>query len=135
MTAQEQREFIQNINLGKTQITDKIRVSTAALHREEYFGSYWLIETWIFSDDPKQKNTQIIHGSPSSMNGEKPPCEKICEKARRIHAQISDSLRKKYVSATMAVDAEHGIIKSGISARSANGRAAGVANKKQLFSL
>jgi len=97
MTTQEQREQIKNVDLGKTQITDKIRVSSAALHHEEYHGSYWLIETWIFSDDPAQENVQVIHGTPSSMHGEKPPYERDCATARRIHAQMVAGLRRKHI--------------------------------------
>lgn len=81
-----------NVDLGKTQITDKIRVSSAAIFREEYFGKYWLIETWIFSDDPRQRNTQIIHGSPSGDT----PSRVFCDKAKKVHQYISSNLQKKF---------------------------------------
>ena len=96
MTAKEQERTVKNIDLGKTQITDNVRVSSAALHRVEWQGSWWLVETWIFSDDPRQRNVQVVHGECSSMNGERPPREELCATARRIHAQMVDGLRRKF---------------------------------------
>jgi hypothetical protein len=84
-----------NIDLGKTQITDKIRVSSAALYRKEYFGSYWLVETWIFSDDPHQQNDQIIHGTCADY-GSKHLRESLCSEARKIHGYIAGNLLRKF---------------------------------------
>lgn len=95
MTSAEQ-ERIPNIDLGKTRITDRIRVSSAALHRTEWHGSYWLIETWIFSDDPAQKCHQVIHGTPTSFQGERPPDERVVAEARKVHGYMVDGLRKKF---------------------------------------
>jgi len=81
-----------DIDLGKTQITDKIRVSTAAIFREEYFGKYWLIETWIFSDDLRQRSRQIIHGSSSGDT----PSPRLCDKAKEVHQHISYNLHQKF---------------------------------------
>lgn len=47
-------------NLARTQVTPLIRVSTAAIDYEEPFPREQL-ETWIFSDDPRQRSRQIIH--------------------------------------------------------------------------
>ena len=69
-------------SLAHTRITPKIRVSTAALPREDYWGNWMLIETWIFSDDPRQRSTQIIHKSEPQ--------------ALRAHAVVVRGLRNKF---------------------------------------
>ncbi len=84
-----------NIDLGKTQITPLIRVSSAALYREDWPSNYWLVETWIFSDDPRQRNRQIIHGDASAFAGSKRLSD-LSDTARRIHAQIAKNLIRKY---------------------------------------
>jgi len=83
-----------NIDLAKTQITQDIRVSSAALYREEYFGSYWMVETWIFSDDPRQQSHQIIHGDPSVWSSL--GLENTCAIARKVHAYVAANLMAKY---------------------------------------
>jgi len=83
--------YSQNYDLGKTQITDNVRVSSAALWREE-FGGYFLVETWCFSEDPRQRSFQIIHGTPAgsiSANS----CE--VEDAWKIHQYVVAGLRRK----------------------------------------
>lgn len=51
-----------NIDLGKTQITDKIRVSSAAIWYELH--QYYQLETWIFSEDKERcPSRQVIHGT------------------------------------------------------------------------
>jgi hypothetical protein len=52
-----------NISIIHTRITDKIRVSSAAIYYDEYFGDRYQYETWCFSDDPRQRSFQVIHGS------------------------------------------------------------------------
>jgi hypothetical protein len=96
MTREEQQQKVKNIDLGKTQITDLIRVSSAALHRDEWFGSYWLVETWVFSDDPRQRTFQVIHGDCTSMYGERPPHPELCDEARKIHRHIVNNLRASF---------------------------------------
>ena len=90
-----------NIDLGKTQITDKIRVSSAAIFRNVHFGDYWLIETWVFSADPRQRNRQIIHGSAGTSEG-RPPTKGHCEKAKKVHGHISANLLKKFGAAGLS---------------------------------
>lgn len=78
-----------NIDLGKTKITDKIRVSSAAIWYEWY--NYYQLETWIFSEDKDvQKSRQIIH----CTTGSEIPQMSI-DKAKKIHQQISYNLIKK----------------------------------------
>jgi len=79
-------------NLGHTQVTEAIRVSSAALERE-YPGHHWLVETWCFSDDPRQRSFQIIHGTTGSIE-EDHPVVKICH---RIHHYVVEGLRKKHI--------------------------------------
>jgi len=84
------------IDLGKTQITPLIRVSSAALYREEWFGCYWLIESFIFSEDKKrQQTTQIIHSSQGCARDEL-PSKKLCDEARKIHGYIAANLMLKF---------------------------------------
>jgi hypothetical protein len=78
-----------NIDLGKDRITDKVRVSSAAIYSSAYFGDYRQVETWIFSDDPRQKSHQIIHGT-CSVQGDIPPA--LLEKCRHVHRRIVGNL-------------------------------------------
>lgn len=91
---------MRNIDLAKTQITASIRVSTAAIWREEHFGKYFIVETWIFSDDPRQKSRQIIHGTPSEFSvsqalqaAQEPPEFRT---AQKVHRQIANNLKAIY---------------------------------------
>jgi len=81
-----------NIDLGKTQITDKIRVSSAAIFYEEWFGKRYQFETFIFSNDKEAIRTkQIIHGSDRGEFS-----EKLAAKTRKIHNYISNNLLQKF---------------------------------------
>jgi hypothetical protein len=82
-----------NIDLGKTQITDKIRVSSAAIYYDGmWFGNYYQLETWIFSDDKeRQESHQIIHGT----CGNNIP-EKLIAKTKKVHDYISNNLKIKF---------------------------------------
>lgn len=87
-------EYInRNLDLGKNQITEKIRVSTAALYRDDLPHPYWLIETWIFSDDPRQKSHQVVHGTPSAMGAVN---YYDVMYARKIHKIITNNLRNRH---------------------------------------
>lgn len=86
-----------NIDLGKSAITPLIRVSSAALYREDWWGRWWLVETWIFSDDQRQRNRQIIHGDCFAVGGG-PPHERICATARKVHGQIAENLRRRFAN-------------------------------------
>lgn len=79
------------IDLGKTIVTDKIRVSSAAIFMSAHFGKYTQYETWIFSDDPKQKNHQIIHGTSPGYE----LFEIYVKEAIKVHDYISGNLLKK----------------------------------------
>jgi len=50
-----------NFNIAATEITDLIRVSSAAIFYE--FENRFQVETWIFSSDPNHRSRQFIHGS------------------------------------------------------------------------
>lgn len=63
--------------------TPWVWVSTAKLARHDCSGRWWLIETWIFSDDYEQFNRQIIH--------------KTDKEALKIHDYIVANLRFKYL--------------------------------------
>jgi len=82
---------MKNIDLGKTQITDLIRVSSAAIFYEEHFGNYFQYETFIFSKDPNQKTHQIIHGTCWSE-----PSEKLAAISKKVHNYIANNLTKQY---------------------------------------
>jgi hypothetical protein len=83
-----------NIDLGKTKITGKIMVSSAAIFYDEWMKR-WQIETFIFSDDERQRTRQIIHGNCSYYYGEKPSGQ-IIEKCKRVHEKISKNLLALY---------------------------------------
>lgn len=84
-----------NINFGKTQITDKIRVSTAAIYSAAHFGEYWQVETWCFSDDPRQRSFQVIHGTSGILDGEFHD-HRLRLIAEKVHKQIACNLIRKY---------------------------------------
>ncbi len=85
-----------NIDLGKTRITDKIMVSTAAIYYKEWFGERYQLETWIFSEDKTvQKSHQVIHCSTNTTI----PQRRI-DDAKRVHKYISDNLLKKFNQCT-----------------------------------
>lgn len=81
-----------NIDLGKTRITDKVRVSSAAIWYEEMFGNYYQLETWIFSDDERQKSVMVIHGT--SWGSEIP--QKLIDKTKKVHKYLADNMNKKF---------------------------------------
>jgi len=82
-----------NIRIIQTQITDDIRVSTAGIFYEEHWGNRFQYETWCFSNNPKQKSFQVIHGSYSRVDFY------YLRKSIKIHRYISDNLKKKHDSA------------------------------------
>ena len=73
-------------------ITDNIRVSTAALRRDNvYHGEeYFLIETWCFSKDKRQRSFQSIIGTPSFLNSY------WYDKTLKVHCNIADNLLNKF---------------------------------------
>jgi hypothetical protein len=84
---------MESINLGKTQITKKIRVSSAAIFYEgNWFGNYYQYETFIFSDDPGFKTRMWIWGS---SQGNKLSDKKV-EITKTGHRRISKIMLNKY---------------------------------------
>ena len=61
-----------NVSIKQDQITDKVRVSTAAIwyniYNEYGLTPYYQYETWCLSNDPQQRSFQVIHGTSSSQN-------------------------------------------------------------------
>lgn len=84
-------ERVQNIDLGKTRISDVVRVSSAAIWYEAHFGNYFQLETWIFSEDKSvQKSHQVIHGT----CGKNIP-QSLIDKTKKVHQQIANELKIK----------------------------------------
>jgi len=83
-----------NIQIKHSQITNKVRVSSAAIWYEIYnqYGlmPYYQYETWCFSDDPEQRSFQVIHGTPHSQDAY------YHNKAITVHEHIVNNLSKKF---------------------------------------
>lgn len=86
------------INLGLTQITNRIIVLSYAIFRSECYGSFWQIETYVASKDWRLRNIHICHGSPAANIGE-PPARPVYEDARKVHGYISANLQKRFATA------------------------------------
>lgn len=83
---------LSNVNLGKTQITPEIRVSSAAIFYEEWFGNYYQYETWVFSENKElQRSVMVIHGT----SGEMMP-ESMIKKTQKVHQYIANNLINKF---------------------------------------
>lgn len=92
---ERRRSFI----LSHDNITPSIRVSTAAIPNAGGFGHYWQVETWIFSDDSRQKNVQRTHGTVYSSGDDVFDYNgniKLCCSAERVHAHIVENLNNLY---------------------------------------
>ena len=80
-----------NMRIRQTQITPLIRVSTAGIFYEEYWGNRFQYETWCFSNDPKQRSFQVIHGSYCGIS------PVFIKRSLKIHKYISDGLLRRHV--------------------------------------
>jgi len=80
---------MKNLDLGKTQITDKVRVSSAAIFYENFPVDYYQFETFIFSDDPAIKSKQIIHGSSQILS------TALAHKTKKVHGYVSNNLKSE----------------------------------------
>jgi len=78
---------MENLNLGKTRITDTIRVSSAGIaYQETEWGvPYYQYETFIFSDNPKFRTRMFIWGTSSGHE----PLEKMGKLTERAHRRIA----------------------------------------------
>lgn len=90
-----------NVTLSQDSITPKVWVSTAAICLGAHFGLYWQVETWIFSEDPRQRTRQVIHGTRSVQRFEWEwkdlfAHEYLEEIALRAHGHIVNNLRKRF---------------------------------------
>jgi hypothetical protein len=84
---------MENKNIGATKITDKIRVSTAAIaYIGNWFGDYYQYETFIFSGDPNFKTRMFIWGT----SGGDELSKKYCELSERAHRRISKIMMGKF---------------------------------------
>lgn len=79
-----------NIKIMQTQITPEIRVSTAGIFYNEQWGERFQYETWCFSDNPKQKSFQVIHGSSGWVNFH------YLTESIKVHRYIADNLTKRH---------------------------------------
>jgi len=79
-----------NIRIIQTQITPEIRMSTAGIFYNEQWGERFQYETWCFSDDPKQRSFQVIHGSCGWLD------QHYLKKSIKIHRYISSNLKKRH---------------------------------------
>lgn len=85
---------MENLDLGKTQITNEIRVSSAAIFYEynSWGGSYWQYETFIFSNNKdKFKTRMFIWGTSIGETSS----EKMKVITRRAHDRISKVMLSK----------------------------------------
>lgn len=84
---------MKNIDLGKTQITEQVRVSSAAIfYKSPFFGDYYQFETFIFSEDKGvQKSRQIIHGTTWNINH-----NFLLQQTKKVHAYVSNNLTRKF---------------------------------------
>ena len=82
-----------NIGLGKTQITEQIRVSSAAIFYEhtDWGIPYYQYETFIFSDDPKFKTRMFIWDT----SGGKDINKNLSELTKRAHRRIAKIMLSK----------------------------------------
>ena len=81
-----------NIRIMQTKITPHIRISSAGIFYNEAWGPRFQYETWCFSDDPKQKSFQVIHGSDGTIS------QYYLKKSIKIHRQIVSNLQEMYRS-------------------------------------
>lgn len=76
-------------NIASTKVCDGVRVSSAAIYYNEFWGQRWQFETWIFSDRPEVKSHQFIHGNGES--GDK----RFEARAKRCHRRLLRLLQNK----------------------------------------
>jgi len=79
-----------NIDLGKTQITPTIRVSSAAIFYDLGHLQYFQYETFIFSKDPSQRTIQQIHGTCQWRS------DRLERKTNKIHNYIANNLKLRH---------------------------------------
>lgn len=87
----------QSYGVASTVITPLCRVSTAVVTLSHNYGYYSQLETFIFSDDDRQKTRQFIHCTFSA--GRDIPIREI-ERANRAHNMIAGVLRRKLTATT-----------------------------------
>jgi hypothetical protein len=87
---QKMKRHRPNIRIMHTQITPEIMVSTAGIFYDEMWGERFQYETWCFSDDPKQKSFQVIHGSCGLVD------PYYLKKSIKIHRYISSNLKNRH---------------------------------------
>lgn len=58
----------QNFNIASTVINENVRVSTAAIFYDEWFGERFQMETWVFMKDHKGSKMKI-HDVPENQSG------------------------------------------------------------------
>lgn len=64
----ERFKLKKNFNIASTVINENIRVSTAAIYYEEWFGERYQLETWVFMKGLKGSQMKI-HEVPENQHG------------------------------------------------------------------
>ena len=88
-----------NLNLASTHITDRIRISTGLAPSSANGHPFTYVETWIFSDDPRVKSKQRIHGTVGEIVNEGMfyrECPSLYLKALIWHCKVARALQVKY---------------------------------------
>lgn len=81
-----------NRDLGKSQVTPWLRISSAAIFYDEIWGQRYQYETWVFSEDKeRQRSVQVIHGNSSGSE----LSDRLVAKTQKVHSQILANLVKK----------------------------------------
>jgi hypothetical protein len=86
-------ESNKNIDMGKTRINDDVRVSSAAIFYNEMFGSFYQLETWVFSENKQViKSRMFIHETVSPYLDTVESRKWLVD---NFHRRISNILSKK----------------------------------------
>lgn len=76
-----------NKNIASTIISDTVRVSSATIFYESWFGNYYQYETLVFSKDSRVEFQQEIHGTNHSDG-----CESLLEATKQYHTEKAKEL-------------------------------------------
>lgn len=74
-----------NKNIASTIISDTVRVSSATIFYENWFGNYYQYETLVFSKDERVPFSQEIHGTNGSDD-----CESMLAITNQYHNKKSN---------------------------------------------
>ena len=83
-------------NLASTIISETIRVSTGLVRSGCNGVPFTYFESWIFSDDPRVKSRQFIHGTLSGEATRKDVSDREYRKAIEWHNRVAWALSNKF---------------------------------------